>query len=130
MLIVAICESLFTLYLTTHAQPSLDAEGDAHERAHKPEEKQCSEQDVERALNQLKKYYGLWKPIGIELGIDVGVINDIGRDQKGDSNCLQALIKQLPNSDNPTLTCKRLLKVLQSERVKSAVGGMQEFAKY
>ena len=54
----------------------------------------------------------------------MGVISDIGRDHKGDFNCLQALIKQYPHSDDPTLTFKAILQACQSERVESAAGGM------
>ena len=101
---------------------SLDTEGDGHKSAHGPEE-EYSKEDVEEALNLLKQYYGLWKPIGIELGIDVGVISDIGRDHKGEFNRLQALIKQYPHSDNPTLTFKALLQASQSECIESAARG-------
>ena len=104
----------------------LDTEGDGHESTHRPEKysEEYSEEDVERVLNNLNKhYYGLWKPIGIELGIDMGVISDIGRDHKGEFNCLQALIKQYPHSDNPTLTFKAIVQACGSKRVESAGRG-------
>ena len=50
-------------------------------------------------------------------------MTDIERDYKGDSNRLQAVIKQWPHSDNPSLKYKELLKACRSERVSSAVGG-------
>ena len=50
-------------------------------------------------------------------------MTDIERDYKGDSNCLQAVIKQLPHSDNPSLKYKELLKACRSGRVFSAIGG-------
>lgn len=53
----------------------------------------------------------------------MGVISDIGRDHKGEFNRLQALVKQYPHSDNPTLTFKALLQADRSERVESAARG-------
>ena len=96
--------------------PAVDTEGD-DERNKNSEE----EEKFEQLLSQIKQYYGLWKPIGIELGIDV---TDIERDYKGNSNRLQAVIlKQWPHSDNPSLKYKELLKACQSGRVFSAIGG-------
>ena len=126
-LVTLSCLCEFDIFILNHpCITSLDTEGDGHESAEEyTGEVEYSEEDVEQALNQLKQYYGLWKPIGIELGIDVGVISDIGRDHKGEFSCLQAMIKQYPHSDNPTLTYKALLQALRSERVNSATRGMQ-----
>ena len=55
----------------------------------------------------------------------MGVISDIGRDHKGEFNRLQALIKQYPHSDNPTLTFKAILQADRSERVESAATGIR-----
>lgn len=83
-----------------------------------------SEEDIKQLLNEITRYYGLWKPIGLELGIDVNVISNIERDYKGDSNRLQALIKKWPHSDNSSIAFKTLLKACESERVSSALEGM------
>ena len=50
-------------------------------------------------------------------------MTEIERDYKGDSNCLQAVIKRWPHSDNPNLKYKELLKACQSGRVFSAIRG-------
>ena len=78
------------------------------------------EEKFEQLLGQIKKFYGLWKPIGTELGVDVTTIE---RDYKGDSNCLQAVINQWPHSDKPSQKYKGLLKVCQSRRVYIAMRG-------
>ena len=80
------------------------------------------EQEVkfEQLLCKIKKFYGLWKPIGMELGVDVSAIE---RDYKGDLNRVQAVINQWLHSDKPSLKYKELLKVCRSGRVSSAVRG-------
>ena len=50
-------------------------------------------------------------------------MTDIERDYKGDSNRLQAVIKQWPHSDNPSLKYKELLKACNSGRVFRAIRG-------
>ena len=96
------------------------AVGTEREDEQNNEEEGYHEEEFERLLGEIKEYYGLWKPIGIELGVDVTAIE---RDYKGDSNRLQAVINQWPHSDKPSLKYKKLLKVCQSGGVFSAIRG-------
>ena len=96
------------------------AVGTEREDEQNNEEEGYHEEEFERLLGEIKEYYGLWKPIGTELGVDVTAIE---RDYKGDSNCLQAVINQWPHSDKPSLKYKKLLKVCQSGGVFSAIRG-------
>ena len=91
------------------------------------EQNKKDEEKFERLLGQIKKFYGLWKPIGTELGIDVTAIE---RDYKGDSNRLQAVINQWPHSDKPSLKYKELLKACRSGGVSSAMGGTPDRNNY
>ena len=88
------------------------------------EEDDYSEENCKQLLKDITEYYGLWKHIGLELGVDADVITDIERDYKGDSNRLHAMIKQWPHSDNPSLTYRTLKKAYESGRVFIAIMGI------
>ena len=62
----------------------------------------------------------VWKIIGTELGIDVNVLKSFESDQKSDYSCLCRMIKEA----TPPITYNAMAKILQSERVTSAVAGM------
>ena len=84
------------------------------------EEDDEEEENFEELLGEIKKIYGLWKPIGTGLGVDVTAIE---RDYKGESNRLQAVINQWPHSDKPSQKYRELLAACQSGSVSSAVRG-------
>ena len=87
------------------------------------EDEEHKGEELEEILHRIQDYHGLWKFIGIELGIDIDVLNTIEKDYRQDIDCLHALIIRLPHGDDSSLTCKALVEAFQSERVSDAKAG-------
>ena len=80
-------------------------------------------EDLDEILQRIQDYHGLWKVIGVELGIEMDVLNLIEMAYRHDIDCLHALIIQWPHGDNSSLTYQALVKAFQSERVSDAKAG-------
>ena len=77
-------------------------------------------EDFVRLFSITKRYYRIWRIIGTELGMDGDLLKTIERGHLTDEDRLHTMI----DSANPALTHERITKVLQSERISSAVKGL------
>ena len=68
------------------------------------------------------EHYRIWRIIGAELGMDEELLNTIER-ARGHVNDEDRLCTMI-NSASPLLTHEVITKVLQSERISSAVKGL------
>ena len=74
-----------------------------------------------RLFNTTRQHYRIWRIIGVELDMDGELLNTIERGgHVNDKDRLHAMI----DSASPALTHEMITKVLQSERVSSAVKGL------
>ena len=89
-----------------------------------PEEgEECKGEDLDELLLTIRDYHGLWKVIGVELGIGMDVLNTIEKDYRQDIDRLHALIIRWPHGDNSSLTYQALIKAFESEHASEAKAG-------
>ena len=80
-------------------------------------------EDLNEILQRIQDYHGLWKVVGVELGIEMDVLNLIEAAYRQDIDRLHALIIHWPHGDNSSLTYQALVKAFQSKRVSDAKAG-------
>ena len=80
-------------------------------------------EDLDKILQRIQDYHGLWKVVGVELGIEMDALDTIERNYPRDIDCLHTLIAQWPHGDNSSLTYQALVKAFESEHVSDAKAG-------
>ena len=60
----------------------------------------------------------MWRTIGTELGVDVDILNTIGKDNTDDGDCLIAVI------DSAAPTREIMANILKSANISNAIAGM------
>lgn len=80
---------------------------------------------INETFNKAQKYCKVWKDIGIELDISIGVLNSIEEGIPSDEDCLRAMIAHwIRNTTSSQAHAESLNSALQSERITIAMAGI------
>ena len=79
-------------------------------------------ENLKEILDQTWNYRARWRFIGIELGIDVGTLDAIDKDNRKVEDCLQEMITLWLRSSQPKPSRHAISMALQSGCVSRTVG--------
>ena len=83
-----------------------------------------SDEELNEILNLIKNYYGSWRSIGLELGIDSAALDAIEKNYVNDHRRLIAMIDLWHSSVDLKPSHEAMVKVLQSEKVTMTAAGI------